>query len=742
MKKNIINMKIITVIFCCWISLFARPSHAFVWPTIDPVQITQFITSITKNISKATSFVSGITTTVQQINALGDQISTMLKYIDTLKNAITSIKEGIEGLCEAVNSTISTLAENVQNISNLAQSVLGIEQQNASETVNKVQEDSKDGNVDEEIVNENKAKAETNLNEVKEFIDNAKEQALAGIQVSKDALDGIQDKIEKDETIDSETKTEILEKIENLKQQLDDLSAEISQALDEIKENLDTEYQEKILAAYDKYSEAVAAFNRGEISQEDLAKAGEEFTSSIASTKATVEEDVLNTINQKSEEIIKQIDIIKNDALNALSNSKEYSDEEEVTTTPKVRDEKKTRDEKKISSIDELKRNHKYSFSYKNSIDNSNAKIITINSESGIKSFLTSSELVCYDKTIDDIKKLKTDPTWLRQCVQMINGEEDGENPLLDKIVGDSSNESVEDIERNGIIDHILEDYNAANKITTGAAIQKAQSWRGDVDENSSTYKELNDSIKDAQSIQDSISQICNIDIHAPILWNHIRRVDAVDSAKRVVQLLSSESELLLNTDDVRKSIQNSPGFIEDKHVFPNIMLEHCGLKAEDISVSSDDKYDADKIKSAENNINGCLTFYALTSTLGLDPNSPDEKSDKSQELKVIWRENQKKVLQNSNYDKLVMALIANYNSGIEYYNEPEEEMNIASLQSKLNEATTNKDYYASGAQINYYSTLQLLNVVDADATNLQAEILKNMSQLDFSYFGEVRDEE
>ena len=70
MKKNVINKKIVTVIFCCWISLFARPSHAFVWPTIDPVQITQFITSITKNISKATSFVSGITTTVQQINVM------------------------------------------------------------------------------------------------------------------------------------------------------------------------------------------------------------------------------------------------------------------------------------------------------------------------------------------------------------------------------------------------------------------------------------------------------------------------------------------------------------------------------------------------------------------------------------------------------------------------------------------------------------------------------------------------
>ncbi len=741
MKKNIINRKIITVIFCCWFSLFARPSHAFVWPVIDAVQITQFITSITKNISKATSFVSGITATVQQINALGDQLSTMLKYIDTLKNAITSIKEGIEGLCEAVNSTISTLTENVQNISNLAQSVLGVEQQRATETVAQVQEDSKDGNVDEEILNENRANAEANLNDVKEFIDNAKEQALAGIQLSKDALEGIQEKVEKDESVDSETKAELLEKIDNLKQQLDELSAEVSQALDEIKENLDTEYKEKIIAAYDQYSEAVAAFNRGEISQEDLAKAGEELTNSIASAKATVEDDVLNTINQKSEEIIKQIDLIKDDALNAISNSKEYSDEEEVTT-PETSDEKKTGDEKKTSSVDELKQNLKYAFLYKNNIDNLNAKIITINSESGIKSFLTSSELVCYDKTLDDIKDLKTNPGWLRQCVQMIKGKEDGQNDLLKKIVDDSSNENLDDIERNGIFYHILEDYNAANKITTGAAIQKAQSWRGDVDENSSTYKELNDSIKDAQSIQDSISQICNIDIHAPILWNHIRRVDAVDSAKRVVQLLSSEKELLLNTDDVKSSIQNSPGFIEDKHVFPNLILEHCGLKAEDISVSSDDKYDADKIKSAENNINGCLTLYALTSTLGLDPNSPEEKAENAQEIKDIWRENQRKVSQNSNFDKLLMALIANYNSGIEYYNEPEDDMNIASLQSKLNEAATNKDYYASGAQINYYSTLQLLNIVDADATNLQAEILKDINSLDYSYFGEIRDEE
>ena len=52
------------------------------------------------------------------------------------------------------------------------------------------------------------------------------------------------------------------------------------------------------------------------------------------------------------------------------------------------------------------------------------------------------------------------------------------------------------------------------------------------------------------------------------------------------------------------------------------------------------------KIKSAENNINGCLTLYALTSTLGLDPNSPEEKAENAQEIKDIWRENQRKVSQ------------------------------------------------------------------------------------------------
>ena len=53
-------------------------------------------------------------------------------------------------------------------------------------------------------------------------------------------------------------------------------------------------------------------------------------------------------------------------------------------------------------------------------------------------------------------------------------------------------------------------------------------------------------------------------------------------------------------------------------------------------------------------------------------------------------------------------------------------------------ESTTTKDDYAAGAQINYYSTQQILSIVDADAQNQQTEILKDLATLDYNNFGKT----
>ena len=56
-------------------------------------------------------------------------------------------------------------------------------------------------------------------------------------------------------------------------------------------------------------------------------------------------------------------------------------------------------------------------------------------------------------------------------------------------------------------------------------------------------------------------------------------------------------------------------------------------------------------------------------------------------------------------------------------------------LQNGIKEVAQSRDGYAAGAQINYYSTQQLLNIIDSDALDLQMEILKDLQKFDFSYF-------
>lgn len=69
---------------------------------------------------------------------------------------------------------------------------------------------------------------------------------------------------------------------------------------------------------------------------------------------------------------------------------------------------------------------------------------------------------------------------------------------------------------------------------------------------------------------------------------------------------------------------------------------------------------------------------------------------------------------------------------------DPDKDKNIVSMQDGLKESTTTKDDYAAGAQINYYSTQQILSIVDADAQNQQTEILKDLATFDYNYFGKT----
>ena len=172
-----------------------------------------------------------------------------------------------------------------------------------------------------------------------------------------------------------------------------------------------------------------------------------------------------------------------------------------------------------------------------------------------------------------------------------------------------------------------------------------------------------------------------------------------------------------------------------DKAIFSNVIMYKCGLRAKDISVSEKKKADMSAIAEKEKNIADCLYKYALEASRG------------SEIEKKVGRENQRKAYNDSAFNNLTLATINNYKSSLDYVDpeklpDPSKDKNIVSLQDGLKESTTTKDDYSIGAQINYYTTQQILSVVDADAQNQQTEILKDIETFNYNYFGQQEEGE
>ena len=123
---------------------------------------------------------------------------------------------------------------------------------------------------------------------------------------------------------------------------------------------------------------------------------------------------------------------------------------------------------------------------------------------------------------------------------------------------------------------------------------------------------------------------------------------------------------------------------------------------------------------------------YALGA--GRGGGTGDEKTKK------IWQRKQTQAMTDTSFDMLAQSVVNNIKSSSDYKPNAEE-TNIVTLKKNLKVTTTARDDYAAGAQINYYSTQQLLSVIEADAQYLQAEIAKDLSTMDYSYFGQSEGE-
>ena len=383
-----------------------------------------------------------------------------------------------------------------------------------------------------------------------------------------------------------------------------------------------------------------------------------------------------------------------------------------------------------------LKNNTTFSFVYTTYQTNTNAKAL-YSDKGQSKPFLISKEFMCYNKKEEDIEKLKEDSAWFRTCVSRAKTE-------LEFYPDANKDDLYEKYQRNGVYNHIVHDYSAANIVTLSKMKQFASSWRGTVGkpEDSEHYK-LKKMVAqgDVDSQASGVAALSSIELWSPRIWSNIRVVDAISRAKSVVKHFEHQETLYIDNvngrnPEVEAAISSSRGFIKEKKVFPNVMLYICGLKAEDISLDSTESEESIQTEK-ESNLKECIYKYALGAGKGTDSGDAKMSGD-IEEGKKVWREKQKMTLNDAALENLITSVINNYNSTKDYMpaNELKDgELNIVKLQEVVKGGSTAREHYGAGAQINYYATQQLLNIIDADAVDLQTEILKDLPTIDFSFF-------
>lgn len=794
MKVSTGAKKIIAVIMMCCCLFNVRQAHAFIWPTIDIAQITSFVSSITNGLSTVSNAKSQLDNIRRTIKAVGDQIAAMKKYVADIKGAIAQIKESINAIVEQVNTAINDIKETAKILEENVNDILNVEFEEAAALVLGVEYNVENGATEEEtqaMIDDARAGSEKRKEEVNKTLD----AALTSINETLDnagvAVDELTKTVDSHDGLDGKVKEELKNKANDIKNNINTMKEEASKAINQLKENYNEEYSEKIAGAYDTYSKALSDYYAGKIDINALKEAGKTFKQSVESIDIAIDEELLNKIIEAADKITSDIETLKEDMLNAISNDKDYSDEDEEEQNADKKDSSDSKDDDELTPpskdtlpiikrpvdlkpmidqkgdavspepfvpsmslpspnllkteniIEKIKDKKVYTFKYRD--ENKYTYATSHYSTAKGKPFLISNEFLCpgFDKKA--IAELKNDSGNFRTCVSMAKIETDFyPNATKEKIYKKYLNE--------GVYKHILKDYSAANLITASKMKQEAVSWRGDGEnQNKSEYSDLKQMLSggDVDNALNGVVAMGMIDLWAPRLWSYIRRVDAVNRGKNVVQMFELDETLYIDgrsgNEDVMDAVtKEKRGEIdfkgEKKKVFPHVILHHCDLEAKDISIEKNDgDTGTPDTKEVENRIRECLEKYASGASRGFIGEASKENMANTEEAKKIWKEKQKKALNDAAFENLTLSVITNYNSSLDYKENLESsdgvEINIITLQDGLKDVAQARDGYAASAQINYYATMQLLNIVDTDAADLQMEILKDLQTYDYSYF-------
>lgn len=620
-----------------------------------------------------------------------------------------------------------------------------------------------------EIIDIGWEETKNNNAEVSETLDKAEKTVNDLMNTSSKTVDMLIDTVTEGGNLTLGDKSTLRKQADDLKKQIVVVQNNAGVIISSIRKDYNAN-SENVEDAYKTYRKAVNNYYDGKITKSELNIEGKAFKNIVSSARTADKSADIDNLLKEAEKISELVGILRESILEKLKGTGDYDD-----SNNQIRESQKyvfNFHKENVSSF--LKGCYASKYAAKN--------CDLFKYKGGKGKFLLSRELTAKGTSTakgsgdclnlkDSIKELEKNPSDfindLRECVvraktenlyfcaDATSEEELAQcNPFDPKIEPNFKKK----YKNNGIYMHIWQDYSIANIANANQIKQYAMTWLDVEKEKKSTLYKLNEAFKNMDNTRNGYSFLQQFDIEMLRLWSELRRVDAVYRAKEAVDFYRQQLTLYLDgrDDDFKSAESAKQGLlvekdpdcggeedckIEDKNILSNGVLYMCkpGLKATDISVYYRNKGDKGKIEEAEKNIKECFYKYAEGATKGtIDGKDNGVSPD---EIKKEWRKKETKALTDSLFHTLALSTMNLYKSSKDYAKLDDDEINIASLAEEKSSSSNGRSDYSAGAKINYYGSMQLLSIIDADAQSLQSEIIRDLSKISYNFFEKKDDE-
>ena len=707
--KKLLIVTIISSYFATMSSAFA-----FVWPVINLQKIATTVKNINSMISQVTNVTGQIKTTVGKINAIGDVIGSVEKYANEIKSKIVAVKNQIMEVVDAVKNAVDTVKQAVEDVKTAIDETTKAIKGLVDETVSTVENLINDGATKEEVIDVVET-AEKEAEKTKEDgltnIDNVGKDVTQTLDEAGEILTSMIDAVNEYDGIDDKQKEEFSQRADDIEKRIEELKVSLDDIINATKENYNEQFSMFVTEAFNEYTQAINDYYSGKISKEDLQKAGEKLNESVSSLDVQIDNSLISDLVASSQSIANDIEKLENDILDAISNNKDYSDEEAMNTV--------------------LDAEIKYSFSYSFHKDMANADIV----ESDDGRFLISKELAC-DSSIEKEENnsypgKEIDKSKFLKCV---NSAKDGTSEYAEKYKID------------GVFTHIIKDYSLANLANVTQTKQYATNW---IISDKEGYNKLAAEIKKSgDTNRNAESQRKLVDLEIPRAWNFIRRVDALSRAKDMTNYYTVAKSTYLydmedNDDDYAdvakealgvvkiRTETTKQGTVEDNiQLFSDVLLFYCN------KIKGDSIYQEGRSKlEIEEDLRKCMFNFAAGMSLGVDVLKGETSREHTGDARIkMWNTRANMAVSDSAFKTLTHAIEDNYNS-IFVEKDLEDEGTFKSYVIKAGETSDLRDEYITGALINGFGVNEVLEIVDSEAQALQTEILMILPEIDYNYF-------